>query len=394
LPIISSSAERIYLDNSATTPLCTAARDAMLAAMDCFGNPSSVHAAGREARAIVDSARASIGRALGVNMLRPGELIFTASGSEADNLAILGAAHAKTRRTATRILTTEGEHPAVREPLAVLVREGFEIVTLPTRGGEIDLAAAEELMDERLFMITAMLVNNETGARYPIEKLFATARRRSPAALLHCDAVQGFLKTPFTARSLGADLISLSAHKIGGPKGIGALWVNPAVLTAKRLSPIVFGGGQEQGFRSGTENVIGIAGFGAAVAAGHRTMTEDIARMAVLRERLCTRLAEVAPEVRCNLPAVAAPHILSLTLPRIKSEVMLNHLSGAGICVSAGSACSSHAKKASPTLTGFGLTPAEADATIRVSLSPANTEEELDRFVNVLAEGVAGLIRF
>lgn len=366
----------------------------MLGAMDCFGNPSSTHSAGRAARRCVEEARGAVGRALGINSLKPGELIFTASGSEADNLAILGGAHAKTRRTANRILTTEGEHPAVREPLAVLAREGFEIITLPTRGGEIDLAAAEALMDERLFMVTAMLVNNETGARYPIESLFAAARRRAPAALLHCDAVQGLFKTRFTARSLGADMLSVSAHKIGGPKGVGALWVNPALLTAKRLSPVIFGGGQEQGFRSGTENVIGIAGFGGAADAGLQTLTADLDRMAALRDGLVERLAELAPEVRCNRPAEAAPHVISLTLPRIKSEVMLNHLSGAGICVSAGSACAAHAKKASAALAAFGLTPAEADATIRVSLSPANTEDELARFATVLGQGVAELIRF
>ncbi len=367
----------------------------MCEAMDCFGNPSSTHAAGQAAHTVLETARREVGRALGLAALKPGELIFTASGSEADNLAILGGAHAKSRRTATRILTTDSEHPAVREPLAALAREGFEIVEIPTRGGVLDLAAAEALMDERLFMISMMLVNNETGARYPLERIFSAARRLAPQALLHCDAVQGFLKTPFSARSLGADMITVSAHKIGGPKGVGALWVDPKIHTAKRLVPTLLGGGQESGYRSGTENTVGIAGFGAAAAAGHASLAADLAHVRSLREGLLARLAETAPEVRPNLPADAVSHIISLTLPRIKSETMLNYLSRHGICISAGSACSAHAKnKTSSALLAFGLPAHEADSTIRISLSANNTEEELARFADALTEGVQTLVRF
>lgn len=392
----SPSADRVYLDNSATTALCPAARGRMLEAMDCYANPSSVHGAGRDARSMVENARREVARALGIMAPKPGELIFTASGTEADNLAILGTARAKARRTANRILTTDSEHPAVREPLAALEQEGFEIVRLSTRGGMIDLDEACAAMDERLFMISMMLVNNETGARYPLEKIFSAARRLAPRAILHTDAVQGFLKVPFSAKSMGADLVTVSAHKIGGPKGVGALWINPALLTAKRIVPVTLGGGQESGFRSGTENTVGIAGFGAAAAAGMNSLSADTAKMRRLREGLIARLAAELPEVRPNLPAgELAPHVLSLTLPRIKSETMLNHLSGAGICVSAGSACSTHAKnKTSSALLAFGLMPAEADSTIRVSISPATTEEELDRFFVVLSEGVSRLVRF
>lgn len=345
---------------------------------------------------MVERARREVASALGVSAPKPGELIFTASGTESDNLAILGTARAKSRRTANRILTTDSEHPAVREPLAALEREGFSIVRLSTKGGKIDLDEAVSAMDEHLFMISMMLVNNETGARYPLEQIFSAARRLAPQAILHTDAVQGFLKVPFSVKSLGADLITVSAHKIHGPKGVGALWINPALLTAKRITPIVFGGGQESGYRSGTENTIGIEGFGAAAAAGAYTLASDIARMRKLRDGLFDRLALAVPEVRPNRPVgESAPHIVSLTLPRIKSETMLNHLSGAGICVSAGSACSTHAKnKTSSALLAFGLAPAEADSTIRVSLSAATTEEELNRFVDALAEGVARLIRF
>ena len=389
------SADLIYLDNSATTPLCAAARARMIEAMDCYGNPSSTHTAGQGARAMIENARREVGRALGLHVLKPGELIFTACGSEGDNLAILGGAYAKARRTANRILTTDSEHPAVREPLAKLAREGFEIVEISTRGGVLDVAAAEALMDDKLFMISMMLVNNETGARYPLEKVFAGARRRAPGALLHCDAVQGFLKTTFTARSLGADMITLSAHKIGGPKGVGALWVDPKILTAKRLIPTLLGGGQEQGYRSGTENTIGIAGFGAAAADGYAHLARDLAGMRELRDGFLARLAELAPEVRPNLPPENAPHIASLTLPRIKSETMLNYLSRAGICISAGSACSSHAKnKTSSALLAYGLSVEAADSTVRVSLSPSNTEAELTRAAETIAEGVRTLVRF
>ena len=389
------SADLIYLDNSATTPLCAAARARMIEAMDCYGNPSSTHTAGQGARAMIENARREVGRALGLHVLKPGELIFTACGSEGDNLAILGGAYAKARRTANRILTTDSEHPAVREPLAKLAREGFEIVEISTRGGVLDVAAAEALMDDKLFMISMMLVNNETGARYPLEKVFAAARRRAPGALLHCDAVQGFLKTTFTARSLGADMITLSAHKIGGPKGVGALWVDPKILTAKRLIPTLLGGGQEQGYRSGTENTIGIAGFGAAAADGYAHLARDLAGMRELRDGFLARLAELAPEVRPNLPPENAPHIASLTLPRIKSETMLNYLSRAGICISAGSACSSHAKnKTSSALLAYGLSVEAADSTVRVSLSPSNTEAELTRAAETIAEGVRTLVRF
>lgn len=369
----------------------------MLSAMDCYGNPSSTHTAGQAARAIVEEARRDIARALGVSAPKPGEIIFTGCGSEADNLAILGAAHAKTRRTANRILTTAGEHSAVRRPLDALAAEGFEVIEIPTTGGRLDLDFARGYLDEKLFMITAMLVNNETGADYSLDlaSLFRAARQAAPQAMLHCDAIQGFLKVPLAAKTLGADMIALSAHKIGGPKGVGALWVDPRILTAKRLVPTLLGGGQEQGYRSGTENVIGIAGFGAAAKAGHATLARDIEQMTAQANGFIAALNTVAPEVRVNLPARRASHILSLTLPRIKSETMLNYLSRAGVCISAGSACSSHAKhKTSAALAAFGLPAPEADATVRISLAPTTTADELTRAAHLIADGVASLVRF
>jgi cysteine desulfurase len=234
-----------------------------------------------------------------------------------------------------------------------------------------------------------MHVNNETGARYDVPRLFAAAKRKYPNLLTHTDCVQAFGKIPLSATSLGADLITLSAHKIGGPKGVGALYISERVRRTKAISPVIFGGGQELGLRSGTENTIGIAGFGAAAETIPSQLAE-MERVSALRARL---LAALPAEIVANQPAVAAPHILSITLPHIKSETMLNLLSGKGICVSAGSACASHGKGGSPTLLAFGLTNEQADTTLRISLSHTTTDAEIDAFLSALTEGLRTLVR-
>ncbi len=381
----------LYFDNSATTALCPAAKQAMAAAMEIFGNPSSLHEQGQRAAALLRESRAAVGAALGERYLKDGQLIFTGSGTEATTLALLGTARAKERRTATHILTTDSEHPSVENNLRVLEREGFRIIRVSTKGGSLDMDTVRAVCTRELFMVTMMLVNNETGARYPVEQVFAAAKAANPDCICHCDAVQGFLKVPMTVKSLGADLITVSAHKIHGPKGIGALYVAPHILTRRALVPVIAGGGQEFGLRSGTENVIGIAGFAAAAESGRKTVGADAARMAALSERLIAGLAD--SEVRVNLPAVRAPHIVNITLPHIKSETALHFLSRKGISVSSGSACSSHAKGPSSTLLAFGLTPAEADYSLRISLSVENTEQDVDILLAALAEGCRTLIR-
>lgn len=383
--------KEIYFDNSATTALSPAVKAAMCEAMERFGNPSSLHTGGTEAALALRTARREVGAALGEAFLRDGQLIFTSCGTEATALALWGSAHAKARRTANTILTTDSEHPSVEESLKRLEGEGFSVVRVPTRGGAPDMDTVREHCNQDLFMVSVMLVNNETGARYPVEEVFRAARAGNPECICHTDAVQGFLKVPFTAKGLGADLITLSAHKIHGPKGVGALYIAPEMLTKKKIIPFLPGGGQEFGFRSGTENTIGIAGFAAAAKEGAAQFRTSAAGMLTVSEHLIRGFAKRG--IAVNLPPVRAPHIVSLTLPDIKSETMLHFLAQRGIAVSSGSACSSHARHPSRTLLAFGLTPAQADCTLRVSLSGENTIEEADALLAALDEGIATLVR-
>ncbi|MBQ9098405.1 MAG: aminotransferase class V-fold PLP-dependent enzyme [Clostridia bacterium] len=381
----------IYLDNSATTALLPAVKEAMTAAMECYGNPSSLHERGQRSAALLRESRIAVAEALGERFLKDGQLIFTSSGTEATTLALLGVAHAKERRSADVILTTDSEHPSVEQTLRVLEREGYRVVRVSTHGGALNMDAVRAACNRELFMVTMMLVNNETGARYPVEQVFSAAKAANPDCICHCDAVQGFLKVPMTVKGLGADLITISAHKIHGPKGVGALYVAPHVLTKRAIVPVLNGGGQEFGLRSGTENIIGIAGFGAAARAGRATVSRDVAKMASLSQKLIDGLQN--SDISVNLPGVRAPHIVHITLPHIKSETMLHFLSGKGISVSSGSACSSHAKNPSATLLAFGLTAAEADCSLRISFSPLNTEEDVDALLCALREGLDTLIR-
>ncbi len=381
----------IYLDNSATTPLCSEAKKAMCEAMECYGNPSSLHADGLASAALLKESRETIALALGERYIKPGQLIFTASGTEASAIALLGTATAKSRRSATTILTTDSEHPSVAQNLAMLEKQGFTVVRVPTKGGVLDMNVVRAHMNKNLFMVSMMLVNNETGALYPVGEVFAMARAANPDCICHCDAVQGFLKVPMSAKSLGADLITVSAHKIHGPKGVGALYVSQRLLTQRSIVPVYGGGGQEFGLRSGTENLIGIAGFAAAAKRGFAQRAGFAGTTAALAQRLVEGLQ--GSEITLNLPQKRAPHILSITLPDIKSETMLHYLSGKGIAVSAGSACSSHAKAPSATLLAFGLCAEAADCTLRISLSQENTPEDIDALVAALQQGVRELVR-
>lgn len=382
----------IYLDNSATTEISLSAKEKMIEAMDVYGNPSSTHKAGIEAHRLLDEARENVGAALGVGRITPENLIFTGSGSEANNTAILGSVYAKEKRRANRIITTDSEHPSIENVMKKLEKEGFEVIRISTKGGRVDESEFLSAVDEKTLLISMMLVNNETGAVYDIKKLFAAAKRRNPDIVTHCDAVQGFMKVPFTPKALSADLVSISAHKIHGPKGIGALYISPEIIKAKKIVPYIIGGGQESGYRSGTENIVGIAGFSAAAEESRAHFSENVVKITALRNE-CERMVSNAG-ARPNIPVGArAPHVLSVTLPDIKSETMLNFLSGKGICISAGSACSAHSKKISSTLLSFGLTPHEADCTVRVSFSEYNTESDIDAFCRVLGEGISGLVR-
>ena len=382
---------RIYLDNSATTALCDAAKQAMLQAMESYGNPSSLHAAGLEAEHMLKQARAQVTSALGVRN-GAGQIYFTASGTEANNLAILGSVYAKERRTGNRIVTTEGEHSSVEATLQELEKKGFEIVRIPTRNGVLDMDFAQKAIDKNTLLVTAMMVNNETGALYDLKALFALTKRVAPNAVTHCDAVQGFMKSIFSPAAIGADLLTVSAHKIHGPKGVGALYVSAEVTKAKKLIPIIWGGGQESGMRSGTENVIGIAAFGGAVADIYPRLSATIAHISELRGYAIERLS--ALDVKLNIPAEkAAPHVINITLPSIKSETMLHYLSAKGIFVSSGSACSSHSATPSSALIAFGLNEKSADCSLRISLSEYNTKEEIDMLIDALQSGISTLVK-
>lgn len=383
----------IYLDNSATTPLSDAAKQAMMTAMEHFGNPSSLHPVGQKAHELVQAARRQIALTLGIrNAPEAGQITFTASGTEADNLAIFGTAYAKERRRGGKIITTDSEHPAAENAFAALEKDGFEVVRLSTRGGELDWEQYRAALDKRVFLVSIMTVNNETGAMYDLKRAFGMAKAIDPAIVTHTDAVQGYLKSRFSPVAIKADLVTLSAHKIHGPKGVGALYASPEALKRRDFVPTVLGGGQENGFRSGTENVIGIAGFGAAAEEEYRNLAATLPRLQALRNSAIEKLK--ALPVKLNLPTgAAAPHILSITLPDIRSETMLHALSQDGICISAGSACSSHAKKVSRALTGFGLSPAETECTVRISFGKQNCPEDVEHLIASLQKNIETLVK-
>lgn len=382
----------IYLDNSATTPLCEAAKAKIVDCFDAYGNPSSLHSKGQQAEALIKEARASILLALG-SRARDDELIFTSCGTEATALALMGSAWAKERREAKRVLISDSEHPATKNTAARMAKEGFEVVEIPTKGGVLDMDALENALSEKIFLASFMLVNNETGAVYDVKSAFAKIKARYPEAITHCDAVQGFMKIPFTPASLGADLISISGHKLHAPKGVGALYVSSEMIKKRKIVAYLAGGGQEKGFRSGTENVLGIAAFGAAVADIKSRFAENREKLRELYLYAASELEKI-DGVRINTPyAERADHILNITLPSIKSETALHFLSADGVFVSSGSACSSHSGKTSSTLLAFGLTPAEADCSLRVSFSEYNGRDDVDSLVASLRSALARLVR-
>ncbi|MGI6167588.1 MAG: cysteine desulfurase family protein [Eubacteriales bacterium] len=383
----------IYLDNSATTRLCARAIEKMTEAMGCYGNPSSLHSMGLEAQKLLEEARGAICDSLGI---RPGSgysLIFTGSGTEANNLAILGSAAAKRRRVSNRIITTDSEHPSVSRPLGRLEEAGFTIVRLHTRGGVIDFDEYREELLRGAFMVTVMMVNNETGAVYDVAGMFDLAKQLCPDVITHCDATQGYFKIVFTPQKIKADLVTVSAHKIHGPKGVGALSVSPEIKKRRAIVPIILGGGQEEELRSGTENLICIAGFGGAASEYAPRAVEYAKDIAALRDYTEKNLEELEG-IRINRPrGMRAPHIISLTLPGIKSETMVNFLSSKGIAVSGGSACSSRREKVSAALLGFGLERHEVACSLRISLCYTNTNEDADALCAALGEGIATLVR-
>ena len=357
----------------------------MLDAMDRFGNPSSLHSLGVDAEHIVAGARKAILSALGVPTGTPQELVFTSCGTEANSLAVLGVARSKPAFRGRRVITTADEHPSVLEPMKALEAEGFEVVRIPCRRGVFDRRAFAAAMTKDVFLVSVMSVNNETGAINNTPEIFFEAKKVNPNTVTHTDAVQAFGKLPVLPRRSLADLVSVSAHKIGGPKGVGALYISPQVIRTKSLVPFLLGGGQERGMRSGTENTIGIAGFGAAASCARA----DLAGISSVREHI---LSKLPAGVTANVPeGKFYPGIISLTCSGIKSETMLHFLSSHGIFVSSGSACSSNGAHGSYVLNDFGLSERESDCTIRLSFDASLSREDADRFISALEEGTSRL---
>ena len=365
----------IYLDNSATTKPCPEAVEAVKNALTAgWGNPSALYNFGIEANDALRSARYQVASALGAE---PGRVFFTSGGTEADNWAIFGSIRRMGKR-GKHIITTAIEHPAVLNCAKQLQSDGYDVTYLqPDTQGNITLESLKEAIRKDTILVSIMMVNNETGAVMPIDKMAKLIHRICPDTIFHTDAVQGFLKTPFQAKTLGADLISISSHKVHGPKGAGALYISPRL---KSFPPLLIGGGQEGGFRSGTEATPAILGFAAACEVCKASLAEDLAKEKQLLDGLISKLCKL-DGVKIN-GAHNAPHILSLSVPGLPSQNSINILQDAGICVSAGSACAKGHR--SHVLTAMGIAPEIIDGAFRVSICRDTTEESLERLYSII----------
>lgn len=372
----------IYLDNAATTKPCPEAVSAALEAMtDNFGNPSSLHRAGLNAQLAMDKARRTIADSLGA---APDNVIFTSGATESNNLALRGAtaAYGKKRR---KIVASAVEHASVDETLADLESKGFEVVRVsPREDGRFCPDDFINACDENTVLLTMMYVNNETGYVLPVKEVFTAVKRRFKDIVTHTDCVQAYMKLPVKANQLGADLISLSGHKIHGVKGVGALYIKKGI----RLIPVVTGGKQEKGIRSGTESVPLICAFGAAVGKLSPTIKERYERVSELKARLAELLSAIEG-VGINSPEDGSPYVVNISAAGKRSEIMLHYLEGREIYVSSGSACSKGQQSGVPAQ--FGITGKRADSALRISMTADTTEAEIEAFAAALAEGIASV---
>lgn len=357
----------IYLDNAATTRVCTEAADIAYKVMtDCYGNPSSTHTKGRDAKAYLDTARAQIASTLGCSA---SEVYFTSCGSESDVWAITRGAESAARR-GRHIISSAVEHDAVRKTLEELESRGFEVTYLsPEKDGSVSADAVKAALREDTILVTLMMVNNETGGITDIAAIAKMLKGCGSKALLHTDAVQGFMKVPFSAKKLGADMISISGHKIHAPKGIGALYIKTGV----KIKPLIRGGAQEGGMRAGTEAMPQIAAFGKAAEIAFSGMKDNCDTMASLRALAMSTICADIPEAQ--IIGGGAPHILSVSLPGWRSEVLMNFLEAEGIYVSRSSACKKGGR--SHVLEAMRLPAQVIDGAIRVSFSRYNTEDDV-----------------
>lgn len=366
----------VYLDNAATTRVCPEAADiAYKTMLETYGNPSSTHTKGREAKAVLDNARKQLAAALDC---APGEVYFTSCGSEGDNWAIINGAESM-RRKGLHIISSEVEHDAVRKSMDELKRRGFEVTMLkPESDGSISPEAVAAALRPDTVLVSLMMVNNETGAVTDIAAVAKALKKAKSIALLHTDAVQGFMKVPFSAKRLGADMITVSGHKIHAPKGIGALYIKTGV----KIKPYIIGGAQESGLRAGTEAMPQIAAFGKACELAKASMNDATERMAQLRQYAAGRIVAEMPEA--VIIGGGAPHILSVSLPGWRSEVLMNYLEAKGVFVSRSSACKKGGR--SHVLEAMGLPAEVIDGAVRISLSRYTTKDELDELCSALKD--------
>ena len=378
-----------YFDNSATTRCYPEVGEIVVKTMtEDFGNPSAMHLKGVEAEKYVREAAQILAKILKVNEK---EIIFTSGGTESNNLALFGGADAN-KRSGNHIITTSVEHAAVGQPAERLEQMGYEVTIVPVdHRGVVQLEALEKALRPDTILVSTMYVNNEVGAVMPVEEIAKLVHEKSPKALYHVDAIQAFGKYRIYPKKAGIDMLSVSSHKIHGPKGVGFLYINEKA----RIQPQILGGGQQAGMRSGTDNVPGIAGLGVAAKMVYTDFDKKIEHMYQLKERLAEGFLKL-PDVRLNGMEIreGAPQILSASFLGVRSEVLLHTLEEKGIYVSAGSACSSHKRKAAGTLSAMGMEAAQRESTLRFSFSEENTFEEVDYALEVIGQVLPMLRRY
>lgn len=381
--------KEIYLDNSATTRCFPEVAQLMTKIMcEDYGNPSSMHLKGVEGEKYIRQAKEVIAKNLKVNEK---EIFFTSGGTESDNLALIGCAMAN-RRRGNHLITTMIEHPAVLQTMQYLENIGFRITYLPVdEYGQIHLEDLERTITKETILVSIMHTNNEIGSLQPIFEAGAVIKRKNPNTLFHVDAVQGYGKFRILPKKMNIDLLSVSGHKIHGPKGIGFLYVNEKV----KIQPIIFGGGQQKGMRSGTENVPAIAGLAKAIEMIYESLDDEVAKMYQLKEYFISQVSKIEGiKINGKTGTDSAPHVVSVSVRGIRSEVMLHSLEERGIYVSAGSACASNKPQTSATLKAIGVERELLDSTIRFSFSVFTTKEEIDYTVRVMSDIIPMLRRY
>lgn len=380
---------RVYFDNSASTKVADSVIEVMIKTMrEDYGNPSAKHMMGVVAEKYVKEATRMIAKTLKVEEK---EILFTSGGTESNNIALIGGALANQRR-GKHIISTAIEHPAVYEPLGKLVELGFEVTILPVdRAGHICLEELKNAIREDTIIVSTMYVNNEVGAVEPVEEIAKIVHEKNPDCLYHVDAIQGYGKYKIQPKKQGIDLMSVSGHKLHGPKGVGFLYIQKDA----KVNPILFGGGQQRGMRSGTINVSGIAGMGEAARLAYEHFDEKIEKMIAIKDYLMDQLEKMEGiHLNSFRGTQSAPHILSVSVQGVRAEVLLHALEDREIYVSSGSACSSNHPGISGTLKGIGLEDEFLDSTVRISLCSENTLEEADYFLGILKELLPMLRRF